>query len=317
MTTVTGDLLSATLTGARSIFNDALPAAVNSASYLKFVLDGRAIPTSGKSSMQYGWLTEPPKMTRFTGTLAIDDLVGYNFTLTNYLYVASFGVDRLAFERDSLGQIPPRTRQLADECVRYRGEKLFDLINGGGTASVESPTYDAAAFFGSARTIGDSGTIDNTLATAGDSTAANKRTDLASARAAMMAYCDARGRPINRAPNVIVIHPTDSALWWEALVANTTDSPVVPAGNDGLAMWSARGYTVVESAYLTDTHGAYYMHVSPGAAPFILQEEFTPQLEGITSPNSESGVIYERFIYKARDCFAVGYGDPRLCIYTT
>jgi len=316
MTTVTGDLLSATLTGAKSIFNDALPAAVNAASYLKFVLDGRAIPTAGKSSMQYGWLTEPPKMTRFTGTLAIDDLVGYDFTLTNYLYVASFGVDRLAYERDALGQIPPRTRQLADECVRYRGEKLFDLITGGGSASVESPTYDAAGFFGSTRTIGDSGTIDNTLATAGAS-ATHFTSDLAAARAAMMAFKDARGRPINRAPNVILIHPAHSAYAFEALVGNTTDSPVVPAGNDGLAMWEARGYTVIESAYLTDTAGMYFMHVSPGAAPFILQEEFTPQLEGITRPDSESGVVYERYVYKARDCFAVGYGDPRLCIYTT
>jgi phage major head subunit gpT-like protein len=208
---------------------------------------------------------------------------------------------------------------LADECVRYRGEKLFDLLNGGGTASVDSPTYDQAAFFGSSRTIGDSGTFDNTLAADGDDSAVHFRVDLQAARAAMMAFKVARGRPINRAPNVILIHPAQSSYAWEALNvgAGSPEAPVITAGMDGLAMWAARGYTVIESAYLTDTAGKYFMHVSSGAAPFILQEEFTPQLEGITTPNTESGVIHERFIYKARDCFAVGYGDPRLCIFTT
>lgn len=317
MAVVTSDLLSASLTAARSIFNDTFAASMPEASYLKFCLDGRVQDTGGHASVQYGWLTEPPKMQRWTGELAVDDLRGYDFTLTNYLYTGSFGVDRLAFERDQLGMIPPKTRQLVDEAIRFRGEKIFDLINGGGSAIVESPTFDSAAFFAD-RTIGDSGTIDNTIATAGTS-AANFRTDLAAATARMMNFKDSRGRPINRAPNVIVIPPDDLAAAWEALSTGpgATEPGVPPSIGLGTTSFEARGYTVVVSAYISDTGGRYFFHTSPGWAPFIIQQEITPQFEGITTPNSESGVLHERYVYKARDVFAVGFGDPRLAIYTT
>lgn len=318
MPIVTGDLLSATLTGARAIFNDTYLARVEQSAWLKMVLDGRAQDSSGHESMQYGWLSSVPKMTRWAGQLELEDFERFDFTLTNHLYTASFPVDRLAFERDQLGMIPPKTRQLADEAARFPGEKIFDLVNGGGAAIGESPTFDGAAFFAD-RTIGDSATIDNTLATAGTSVA-NFRTDLAAARAQMMSFQDERGRPINVAPNVILCNPAKGTVIFEALnVGAGADKGVgvTPVGTDGVAVWqSQQGYTVIESAYVTDTAGVYFMHVSPGRAPFLYQVEVAPQLESLEG-NSEEALMAERFIYKVRAVFAVGFGDPRYIVYTT
>ncbi|MBK8260278.1 MAG: Mu-like prophage major head subunit gpT family protein [Nannocystis sp.] len=316
MSIVYGDLLSASLTGARAVFNDSFPAALSNAAWTRLVLGGAPQSTDGKASMQYGWLTSVPKMAKWTGALQVGGMTGDDFTLTNELHKAAFGVERLAFDRDQLGMITPKTQQLAQEAARYPGELILGLINGGGSASVTSPTYDAAAFFGSSRTYGSSGTIDNTIATAGTSVA-NFRTDLATARATMMAYADDRGRPMNIVPNVILIHPNDSMVAYEALLTGpgASDPGVTPAAPSGAPMWEARGYTVIEDARLTDTAARYFMHVSPGLAPFIFQQEFAPQLESDTT--AESLMRTEEAVYAVRGSFQVGYGLPWLCIYTT
>jgi len=319
MPVLSSDLLSATLTGARKIFNDDFTARLDQAPWLKMVLDNRPQDSQGKESIQYGWLWDVPLMTRWKGELELGDLVGADFTLVNHLHKAAFAVDRLALERDQMQMIPPKTRQLSEEAVRFIGENLFDLLNNGGSASTDSPVFDAAAFFGSARTILDSGTIDNTLATAGTS-AANKRTNLAAATTAMMGYGDTRGKPINKAPNLIVIHPTGLAAWWEALNigSGSDDAPVPPISPDGTIFFTAKtGHMVLATSYIDDTGGEYFCHVSPGRAPFLFQQEFAPYLEGIESADSESAVLKEQFVYAVRGSFAVGYGDPRLCIYTT
>lgn len=318
MPVLSSDLLSSTLTGSRKIFNDTFQAGMDAAPWLKICLDGRAQDSAGHESMQYGWLFDIPKMSRWKGELEVGDLVGADFTLVNHLHTAAFSVDRLALERDQLGMIGPKTRQLADEALRFIGEEIYTLVNGGGAVDSDSPVFDDAAFFGSSRTIGDSAVIDNTLATNGTS-AANFRTDLAEATAAMMKFQDSRGRPINRAPNVILIPPDDQAAAWEALATGpgAEEPGVPPASGDGVVVWTARGYTVIVSAYITDTGGRYFLHVSPGWAPFLFQQEVPPMIEGITSTDSESAVLREQFVYKVRGSFAVGYGDPLCAIYTT
>lgn len=318
MAVVTSDLLSSALITARKVFNDTLPAAEGATGWTKLVLGGGPQSTDGRESGQYGWLTDVPKMSPWRGVLETASLVGKGFTLTNGLHKAGFDVDRLAFQRDQMGMIGPKAQQLAAEVARYPGEGIIGLINNGGSTSVDSPTFDGAAFFGSSRTYGDSGTIDNTLSSAGTSVA-NFRTDLAAAGAAMASFGDSRGRKLNLRPNVILIHPTNSMLVYEALVTGpgASEPGVVPASPSGQMVWQARGYTIVEDANLSDTDGRYFMHVSPGLAPFIFQEEFRPEVEGITSPTSEQAILLERFTYAARGSFAFGYGLPWLCIYTT
>lgn len=306
MTVVNSDLLSSTLTGARAIFRESFDAAIEQAPWRSLVME---YDSSGHESLQYGWFGSVPKMEEFKGSLELGGLERQNFTLTNVLYKGGFAVQRQAFERDQLQEIPPRTAQLADEAARRPGEALFDLIEANSTT-----TFDSTAFFANTRTIGSSANIDNNLAITGTS-AANVRTDIGLARTAMMNFQDDKGRPINRAPNVFLIAPSLSAAFYEALNvgAGSDDVGVTPAGVDGLATWNARGYTVIECAYLTaDTW--YALHVARGNAPFVYQVEVPPMLESITNPESESGLIHERFIYSARSSFQVGFADPRYAI---
>lgn len=318
MAVVTSDLLSSTLITARKVFNDTFPGAESVEGWTKVVLGGGPQSTDGKETGQYGWLTDVPKMSPWRGALEAAGLVGKGFSLSNQLHKAAFEVQRQAFERDELGMISPKAQQLALEAARYPGELIVNLINGGGSAVVDSPTFDGAAFFGSSRTYGSSGTIDNTLSSAGTSVA-NFRSDLAAARAAMMSFGDYRGRKLNRVPNVIMIHPNNSMVVYEALLTGpgSTEPGVTPAAPSGQPIWQARGYTVVEDANISDTDGRYFFHVSPGMAPFIFQEEFRPEIEGITSASSEQAILQEKYTYAVRGSFQVGYGLPWLAIYTT
>lgn len=315
MAVVTSDLLSSSLIASRKVFNDTFPAAEAAQGWTRIVLGGAPQTTDGRESGQYGWLTDVPKMSPWRGALERASLVGANFTLVNKLHKAAFAVERLAMERDNLSMIGPKTQQLAAEAARYPGEKFIDLINNGASIQLDSPVFDAAAFFGSVRTYGDSGTIDNTWASAGTSVA-QFRTDIGVARSKMMAFGDSRGRKLNLAPNVILIHPDNSMVAYEALLTGpgSSEPGVTPAAPSGQPVWQARGYTVIEDANLSDADGRYFFHVSPGLAPFIFQEEFRPMVE---SDTSETAKMNEEFTYSVRGSFQVGYGLPWLAVYLT
>lgn len=316
MATVTGDLLSSAQTASRKVFNDTLPAAESAQGWTRYVLGGGPQSTDGRQSAQYGWLVDVPKMSPWTGSLQKATLTGANFTLTNQLHKAAFGVERLAFERDQLGEIAPKSQQLAMEAARYPGEGFIGLINGGGSASVSSPVFDADTFWSSTRTYGASGTIDNTQASAGTSVA-NFRTDMALARSTMMSFGDYSGRKLNIVPNVILIHPNNGMVVYEALTTGpgaTAPGVNTQAPTTGQPVWQVGTYTVIEDANLTDTDGRYFFHVSPGLAPFIFQEEFRPMVETDTS---ESAKMNEEYTFAVRGSFQFGYGLPWCAVYLT
>jgi phage major head subunit gpT-like protein len=318
MPVVSNELLSATLTASRKVFNDAFPAAEGAQGWTRMVLGGGPQGTDGRPSAQYGWMTDVPKMSPWRGKLELGGLTAKSFTLTNALHKAAFEVERLAFQRDQLGMITPKTQQLAQEAARYPGELITALVNGGASASVDSPVFDGAAFFSNSRAYGDSGTIDNILVSAGTGVA-NFRLDLASARAQMMSFGDSKGRKLNIAPNVIHTHPNNGMVVYEGLLTGpgANDPGVAPAAPSGQPIWSARGYTVIEDANLSDTGAYYFYHISPGLAPFIMQEEFRPEVETIATAQSELAILEEKFIFAARGAFQVGYGLPWLAIIVT
>ncbi len=83
----------------------------------------------------------------------------------------------------------------------------------------------------------------------------------------------------------------------------------MPANISGI--FQAGGYTVLTNPYLTTTDDWYVFHVAGEIKPFVYQERTAPSLEGITSPNTESGIIRDKFLYSVRARYNVGLGEPR------
>lgn len=306
MAIVTSDFVSALTTTVKGDFHREYEAATAVEGWRELAM---VVPSSTESVTQY-WLSAVPGMQDVThDALRLKDMDNFDWTLTDKTYKAGFDVSRRAIEDDQLGWIPVRVANLAQEAAAHPGRLLFGQIRDGNTSAVT--TFDGGNLF-STHTIGGQ-TIDNDLT--GASTVA---AGISNALQAMMAFKDEEGREMGLAPNIIVVPPSLNQETYAALNASqaslpTTIGPLVPAASNN-GVWKSAGYTVVINPFETDA-SAFYMFYSRGAMkPFIYQERVSPSLEAVDSPESESGVLRDKFIYSVRARYVVGPADPRHAI---
>ncbi len=307
MAIVNSDFLAGVLTNFRSTFNEAFHAFANQLPWKDMAMEVK----SNTDTETHNWLGTVPVMQDVTGKeLELENLFAFNYSIANLTYKAGIPVNRATFEDDKLGLITPKLRQLAQEAARHPGQLIFNLPVDNGLA------FDATAFFADTRVIGRSANIDNILVGTG-TTVAQFQADLAAARAAMRLFQDDMGRPMNLVPNILMVPAGLEQVAYQAVNANQGDirDPVTPATIDGAIR--AAGYLILVNPYLVDANDWYALHSSGEFKPFIYQTRISPALEGVTNPNTESGVIRDTFIYSVRARYNVGYGDPRLAIRTT
>lgn len=305
MGVVNSDVLAAILTNYRTLFATDFAAAMKAQPWREVAME---IPSTSLTE-SYNWLGTPPKMEDVThGEPTLSGLHSFNFSITNNIYKAAVEVERSMIEDDKLGMVMPRVRQLGPEAARHPGELIFSLLEDNGNA------FDDTAFFADTRVIGESANVDNLIAMASSATVTEVQAALSAARAKMRKFQDDRGRPMNLTPNYIMVPPEMEQLMWQALNANqgTITQPVIPASAQGA--WSVAGFRVLVNPFLTSTVDWYVFHVAGALKPFVFQNRVAPALEGITTPNSESGVIRDKFVYSVRARYNVGYGDPRYAV---
>jgi phage major head subunit gpT-like protein len=306
MGVVSSDVLAGVLTNFRTLFATDFEAAMAAQVWRQIAMQ---IPSKTKTET-YNWLGTPPKMEDVThDEPTLSGLHSFDYSLSNLLYKAAIEVERSMLEDDRLGMVLPRVRQLGSEAARHPGELLFQLFESNGNA------FDGTAFFADTRVIGESANIDNINGAGTSGSVTEIKAALAWGRKQMRKFQDDRGRPMNLIPNVIVVPPDLEQLMFQALNTDQAalgTTPPVPATETGA--WALAGYTVIVNPFLTSTVDWYMMHVGAALKPFIYQERIAPALEGITTPNTEAGVIRDKFVYSVRARYAVGYGDPRYAV---
>lgn len=304
---ITEDTLTGLLTGYQAMFSTKFDAVQG--------LDGwRNLAAPVDSNMQiesYNWFGTVPKMENVTNRQpSRRGLERYNFSITNEEWQSTVEVQLAALERDQLNLITPRISQMASEAARHPGELVMNLFETPGNA------FDGVAFFSNTRTLGDSANIDNNLSSSGV-TIDKIQTDIGLARAAMRAFQDDRGRPMNLIPNAIVAPPALEMPFWQALNLSMGDgviSPTIPAGfGNGTLI---NGYFFFINPYLTDTADWYMLHIGSGPEekPFIIQTEKRPELTADTDPNSRAVIEQHTFLYSAYGRYNAGVTDPRYAI---
>ncbi len=306
MAIVNSDFLAGVRTGFRSLFQIAFEAASMQAPWRDMAL---TVPSTG-SSESYDWLGTVPVMVDVThGDIQVEGLGNYSQTIENLTYKAAIEVSRASMEDDKLGLITPRVQQLGQEAGRHPGQLMFALFESGGLA------FDGTAFFSDTRVIGRSANIDNIVSGAyGAGTVAEFLAGLAAGRSQMRLFQDDQGRPMNHIPNVIVVPPALEQAAVQALSQTTQGASTIPIPATGDGAFRISGYLVLVNPYLTTTDDWYMFHVSGATKPFLYQERIAPSLEGLTTPETESGIIRDRFLYSVRARYAVGYGDPRYAV---
>jgi len=306
MAIVNSDFLAGVRTGFRSLFQNAFDAAAKLTVWRDLAM---TIQSTGQIE-SYDWLGTVPVMVDVThGDIQIEGLGNYSQSIENLTYKAAIEVARAAMEDDKLNLINPRVQQLGQEASRHPGQLIFALFEDNGNA------FDATAFFADTRVIGRSANIDNIVAGAyGDGTVAEFLAGLAAGRTSMRLFQDDQGRPMNITPNIIVVPPSLEQTAYQALSQTTQGASTVPvpASEDGA--FRIANYLLLVNPYLTDTVDWYMFHTTAATKPFIYQERVAPSLEGLTTPETESGIVRDRFLYSVRARYAVGYGDPRYAV---
>lgn len=307
MPVVTHDFLDGLLVQYRAMFHREFEAANAIQGWRPLTIE----QSSDGETNTYTWFSTVPTMQDVTD--AVVDLQGleeYDFSISNREWQNAIEVHRTAIERDRLGLITPRVRQLGMEAARHPGELIFELVPNNPT------TFTGLSFFNAAHVIGESGTINNIVAgtSAGPYTLAQFQADLGTAVSQMRTFKDDKGRPLNRRGNIIMIPSHMEGVVWQALNRTAGDgvvSPTPPVNESNT--WSASGYMVIINPYL-DTSDDWYLFHSSGAIfrPFVYQVEKAPVLEADTDPNTRDNIIKRTYLYSVYARYNAGVTDPRL-----
>ena len=299
MALVTTDFLAAVMTNYRAIFEKALgEGAMELNDYLKIATE----ITSTTDTESYNWLGATPNMSERKDERSLKGLNAFNYSLKNVHYEGTIEVDRDTYEDERLGMIPPRVRGLAMSALRHYCKKVFSQLDDGETLLA----YDGAAFFGTTRTIKSSGTISNVLSGNYSDSSAEILAGVAAATAAMRAFKDDWGEPLNLIPDTVVCAPERLTQIQNALL------PAYP----GLTRPEmAYVKSIICSPYIdADTDDWFMLCTTDAVKPLIFQNRKKPEFIALDDPKSDHVFKNRTFLYGVDDRFAVGYGDPRTAI---
>lgn len=299
---VSTDFLEALLTNFRVIFNTELSEFDKSDGLYKRIC---TIFNSDTDRENYNWMGSVPVMSEWTDVRKLHGLKVYgDYELINKHYEATLEVDRDTIEDDKYGMITPRIKGLSRRAVRFFNEKVFGHLDDGATLLA----YDGAAFFGTTRTIGDSGTIANQLSGAYTGSESEVRSALGAAITAMRLFKDDRGKPMNLVPDLIVCAPAIELLVRQALKPGVSGVERAEAGYFNQA-------NIIASPWIdAATDDFYVLCTKAEVNPVILQIRKNPEFVALDDPKSEHVFKQRTFLYGVDDRFEVGYGDPRTAI---
>ena len=255
---------------------------------------------SGAASENYQWLGEVPAIKEWLDVKTIEELRGFQYTITNRDWESTIGVDRNDIEDDQLGQYTPRILTLSEEAKRHPDELISQIRRDGAAALC----YDGQFFYDTDHVIGKSGVLSNILTGTGV-TVALITADFRSVRARLRSFKNDQGKPFikNTGPLKLVLTiPGDLEGMFEELQHATT----VGGGNTNVLK---DAFEYIVDPYLTDTNDWYADYVAAPIKAFVLQMRKRPTFVELIDPNaSETVFLRKRFLFGVEARYNAGYG---------
>lgn len=293
--------------GVKSTFLEAMSKAPN------VYLNHCEVVSSDAPDEKYPWLGAVPIPRELLGAREFQQFREFSHTVTNRGYELSFIIERDSFDDDQVGSIQGRIAEVAEAYAHFKDGQFGSLLI---DAETSTDTFDGTTFHDDTRTIGDSGTIDNSLTS--DITAPNSPTTvelmaaLEVAIETMTRYKDDQGREgfNGTAMNTLrcVIPPEQRRAFVEVLNSTIIISG---SGTAGVSNPWANGLVDFDVLVnLTDADNAFYLHALAGTRkPFYFQQRKTLEVvvmnseENVALNHGVKVLLYERYVF--------AYGDPR------
>ena len=139
MAIITAAILTALNTGVKKNFQDGY-AAMRANAFWDQVA---TLVPSTTASNTYGWLGDFPALREWVGDRVVKDLKEAGYAITNRLYEATVGVQRVQIEDDQFGHYAPIAKSMGQEAAQHPDRLVQAVINAGHT----SLCYDGQYFF--------------------------------------------------------------------------------------------------------------------------------------------------------------------------
>ena len=250
------------------------------------------LPSEGKDE-KYGFLGDTPVVAEWFGDKTTGHITDYNYTLTNKNYYAALSIDRNEIKDDRMGILMPRIAGMVSTMQRYK----WDLVIAQIVAGTSLLAYDATAYFSSSHT---SPTLDNLL-DGTSSTLATIKTDIYSARAAMLEFVSDQSKVMRLAMDTLLVPAEQEGLFLEAV-----ESSANPGGAGDGIFNPMKGWIkqlIVEPS-LSDANDWYGFAANQPLKPLILQmrEEPNPVMDTTAEKRSR------QIIFSSEMRAVPGYG---------
>lgn len=139
MAIITAAILTALNTGVRKNFQDGY-AAMRANAFWDQVA---TLVPSTTASNTYGWLADFPALREWVGDRVIKDMKAHGYSITNKLFEATVGVQRVQIEDDQYGHYAPIAKSMGQEAAQHPDRLVQAIINSGHAALC----YDGQNFF--------------------------------------------------------------------------------------------------------------------------------------------------------------------------
>jgi len=260
------------------------------------------ITDSTSDSEDYSWLGAVPKIREFLAERRAKSLANFNYNLKNQTWENTIGVKRSDLEDNKLGMLRTRIRQLAQEAVRYKEEKVMSFLTSAlGSDAAPYLCYDGTGLIDTAHTA---------TSEEGGATQSNRAgTALAiatlwTAIGAMRGFKDDTGRILGMVPDTLLVEPCLEQTAFELL------EPISASAQS--AALKHLNIEPVVSSYLYSTataaNGNWFLLDSQSEVKGVILQERTSVEFGSLEKDSDSGFLRDEFLYGTRARWAVGAG---------
>ncbi|KWH56307.1 Mu-like prophage major head subunit gpT family protein [Burkholderia cepacia] len=262
------------------------------------------VPSSGREEL-YAWLDRFPQMRKWIGEKNVKALKAHGYTVTNDDFEATVEVDRNDIEDDRLGIYSLQAKNAGFTAKQLPDEIVYGLVNG----AFDSKCYDGQYFFDTDHPVGHGVTSNKfNLPLTIDGQAAAMAT-FGKVRSSMRKFKDDEGRPLNIAPDVLLVPPTleDTA---NALMTNDRLNDGKPNPYKGSAK-------VVCDARLMSDSAWFLLDTTKPIKPFVYQERKAPVFVQQIDPQNEDVFMRKKFKFGAEARAAGGFGFWQLAAGST
>ncbi|OHX21239.1 Mu-like prophage major head subunit gpT family protein [Chromobacterium sphagni] len=287
---VNASSLKAIFVNLKTTFNNAFSAAPSQWQKVAML-----VPSSTKTN-DYKWLSNFPRMQKWIGEKTVKALAASGYTITNDDWEVTVEVDRNDIDDDNLGIYAPQAQMAGESAKQLPDEIVFDLVNKG----FASQCYDGQYFFDVDHVVAGQSVSNKGTKKLSAASLAAARASYGAARTAMKKFRDDEGRPLNIAPNVLLVPP---ALEDDANLLMTTER-----FEDGKPNPYRNTATVVVAPWLNSDTAWFLLDTSRPIKPFIYQERKKPNFVQQTDPQADDVFNRKKYKFGAEARAAGGYG---------